>query len=178
MEAWYKLKQVSKEQVDSGQAKAAICLAMDPAKCNLSLSPIGGETASNFRGDKIFIRSKHEDLDPSLSDDDPNVKRRRLTTIEPKDLIGRTFLKESEQDGQRFQAQVVRAIVDKEFDLKQNPEYVRFLCEVPKSTSDEILTYNEVLDHIEKEQNKKENDTEYRTTVDLPSHCWTPRTIA
>jgi Reverse transcriptase (RNA-dependent DNA polymerase) len=31
---------------------------------------------------------------------------------------------------------------------------------VPKSTSDEILTYNEVLAHIEKEKNEKENDTE------------------
>jgi hypothetical protein len=29
MEAWYKLKQVSKEQIDSGQAKVSICLAMD-----------------------------------------------------------------------------------------------------------------------------------------------------
>jgi hypothetical protein len=51
--------------------------------------------------------------------------------------------------------QVIRAVVDKENELKQNPEYVRFLCEVPKSTSDEILTYNEVLDHIEKEKNEK-----------------------
>jgi hypothetical protein len=87
-------------------------------------------------------------------------KRQHLTTIEPKDLIGRNFLKESEVDGQRFRARVVRAIIDKEFELKQNPEYVRFLCEVPKSTSDEILTYNEVLDHNEKEKNEKDNDTE------------------
>jgi hypothetical protein len=80
--------------------RLAIRSAMDPAKHNLRLSPIGGETASNFRGDKIFIRSKHEDLNPSLLDDDPNVKRRHITTIEAKDLIGRSFLKESEVDGQ------------------------------------------------------------------------------
>jgi hypothetical protein len=84
-----------------------------------------------------------------------------MVTIEPKELNGRTFLKDSEEDGQCFRARVVRAIVDKEHELKQNPEFV---CEVPNSTVDEILTYNEILDHIEKEQNEKENDMEqYRT---------------
>jgi hypothetical protein len=84
--------------------RSAIRSAMDPAKRNLRLSPIGGETDSNFRGDKLFIRSKHEDSDPSSLDDDANVKRRHLATIDPKDILGRNFLKESEVDGQRFQA--------------------------------------------------------------------------
>jgi hypothetical protein len=37
-----------------------------------------------------------------------------MVTIDPKDLIGRTFLKDAEEDGQRFQAHVVQAIVEKE----------------------------------------------------------------
>jgi hypothetical protein len=35
-----------------------------------------------------------------------------MVTIDPKDLIGRTFLKETEEDGQQFRALVVRAIID------------------------------------------------------------------
>jgi hypothetical protein len=42
-----------------------------------------------------------------LDDDDPSIKR-RMVTIDPKDLIGRTFLKDTEEDGQRFRARVVR----------------------------------------------------------------------
>ncbi len=83
-----------------------------------------------------------------------------MVTIDPKDLIGRTFLKDAEEDGQRFRARVVRAIVDKENDLKKNVEYMKFVCEVPNSTVDEIFTYNEILDHIEKDNKDIENDTE------------------
>jgi hypothetical protein len=51
-------------------------------------------------------------------DDSPNVKQ-RMVTIEPKDLIGRTFLMDSEEDGQRFRACVDCAVVDKK-------EFARF----------------------------------------------------
>jgi hypothetical protein len=37
-----------------------------------------------------------------------------MVTINPKDLIGRTFLMDFEETGQHFQACVVCAIVDKE----------------------------------------------------------------
>jgi hypothetical protein len=83
-----------------------------------------------------------------------------MVTIDPKDLIGRTFLKDSEEDGQRFRARVVRAIVEKEEDLQKGPEYMRFICEVPNSTVDEIFTYNEILDRIEKDNNDIDNDSE------------------
>ena len=48
-----------------------------------------------------------------LLDDGPTIKRRRMVTIEPEELIGRTFLRDSEEDGQRFLARVVKETVDK-----------------------------------------------------------------
>jgi hypothetical protein len=39
---------------------------------------------------------------------------------------------------------------------------MKFICEVPNSTVDEIFTYNEMLDHIEKDNNDMESDTEQR----------------
>jgi hypothetical protein len=98
-------------------------------------------------------------LDPDLVDVDPNVKQ-HMVTIDPKDLIGRTFLKDAKEDGQRFQACVVRAIVDREMEWKKGHEYMNFICEVPDSMVDEIFTYNEILDHIEIDNNDLENDTE------------------
>jgi hypothetical protein len=49
-----------------------------------------------------------------------------MVTIDPKDLIGRTFLKETEGDGQLFRAHVVRAIIDKDDELKKGSEYIKF----------------------------------------------------
>ena len=138
----------------------------------MRLSPLGGEISSNYLGDKIFIRSSKRPDDIEL-DSDPSVKR-RMVTIDPKDLIGRTFLKNSEEDGQRFRAQVVRAVIDKEEDLKKGSEHMKFICEVPNSTVDEILTYNEILDHIARDNEDIENDTEQT----YKSHHCSSRTFA
>jgi hypothetical protein len=134
---------------------------LDSATRNQRLPPVGGETASNFLGDKIFIRSKYptENLELTSLDGGPSVKQRKVT-IHPKDLIGRTFLKDSEEDGQRFRARFVRDVTDKEDELKKGSEYMKFICELPNSTVDEILTYNEILDYIEREENEIQNDTE------------------
>jgi hypothetical protein len=94
-----------------------------------------------------------------LDNGDPTVKR-RLVTIAPKELIGRTFLKDTAEDGQRFRARVIQAFVKKEEGLKKGPEYMRFICEGPNSNVHEILTCNEVLYHIEKDNIDIKNDTE------------------
>jgi hypothetical protein len=36
-----------------------------------------------------------------------------MATIDPKDLIGRTILKDAEEDGQRFRARFVRDVAEK-----------------------------------------------------------------
>jgi hypothetical protein len=82
-----------------------------------------------------------------LDDDDPSIKR-RMVTIDPKDLIGSSFLMDTEEDGQSFCARVVRAITDKETEVQKNPEHMKFICEVPASNIEEILTYNEILDQL------------------------------
>jgi hypothetical protein len=74
-----------------------------------------------------------------------------VDTIDPKDLIGRTFLKDAEEDGQRFRALVVRAIVHRKTEWKKGHKYMKLICEVPDSIVDEIFTYNEILDHIERD---------------------------
>jgi hypothetical protein len=41
---------------------------MDPTKQNQRLSPLGGETLSNYHGDQIFIRSKTDSSESSTED--------------------------------------------------------------------------------------------------------------
>jgi hypothetical protein len=46
---------------------------------------------------------------------------------------------------------------------------MKFICKVPNSTADEFLTYIDILDHIKKDNNNKDNDNEQ---LKVPSyHC-------
>jgi hypothetical protein len=38
---------------------------------------------------------------------------------------------------------------------------MQFICKDPTSTTDEILTYNEILDNLEKEKNEMDDNTEH-----------------
>jgi hypothetical protein len=82
--------------------------------------------------------------------DDPNVAR-RMPTIDPEDLIGRTFLKDTEAGGQRFRAKIVRSIVDKHSELQKDRRYNKLSCEVDGDVAAEIFTYNQFLDFIERD---------------------------
>jgi hypothetical protein len=75
-------------------------------------------------------------------------------------LIGRSFLKDTEADGQRFRAKIVRAIIERDSELKRDPNHIRFLCEVDGDTVDGIYTYNQILDFIERDKLDIDNDTE------------------
>jgi hypothetical protein len=140
---------------------SAIWSALDPAKRNQRLSPLGGETASTYLGDTMYIRysTPSSEPHPDMVDRNPNVKK-RMVTIDPHDFIGRNFLKDAEEDGQRFHVWVICAVVDREEELKKGSEYMKFICKVPNSRIDEIFTYNEILDHIEKDNIDIESDTE------------------
>ena len=135
--------------------RSVIRSALDPTVRHRRLAPFGGENLTNHSGDKVFVRSNFD----TTNSDDPKVTR-RMPTIDPKDLIGRTFLKETETDGQRFRARIVRAIIDKDNEVKKDPQYIKFLCEIDGETADEIISYNQILDHIERDSLDQENDTE------------------
>jgi hypothetical protein len=61
--------------------RSAARSTLDPAKRNQRLSPLGGETASIFLGDKTFIRSNYPTENSQLTslDGSPRVKRRMVT---------------------------------------------------------------------------------------------------
>ena len=133
--------------------RSIIRSALDPTLRHKRLAPLGGEVS--HADDKLFVRSKS---DPAITDE-PSVPR-RMPTIDPKDLLGCTFLKDSEADGQRSSARIVRAILEHDADMKRDPQHVKFLCEVDGDTADEIYTYNQVIDFIERDNLDMDSDTE------------------
>jgi hypothetical protein len=152
--------------------RSVIRSALDPTLRHKRLASLGGEKGTNHAGDKIFVRSNSDT--PAF--EGPTVSR-RMPTIDPNDLIGRSFLEDTEADGQRFCAKIVRAIIEKDSELKRDPNHIRFLCEVDGDTLDDIYTYNQILDFIERDNLDIDNDTEqlYRFRL-ISAHQGSPRT--
>ena len=67
-----------------------------------------------------------------------------VITFSPDDLVGRTFLKQPEEGGQRFRARIVRKIIE----MEENEEKIKFLVKLPDEEQDEIMAYNDIIDII------------------------------
>jgi hypothetical protein len=74
--------------------------------------------------------------------------------------VRRSFLKDTEANDQRFRAVIVRAIIEKDPELKSDPNHISLLCEVEGDPLDDIYMYNKILDCIEGENLAVDNDTE------------------
>jgi hypothetical protein len=84
---------------------------------------------------------------PSTGDD--------MVIVDPQELLGCTFLMDTQKDGQRFRACIVECISDQESNVRHSDDHVKFWISVNEDEYKEIITYNELMDFIEKNQ---END--------------------
>jgi hypothetical protein len=75
----------------------------------------------------------------------------QLPLVDTSDLIGRTFLTEH-NNGQKHRAQIVAAIEDHDASTEKNLEQMRFVCSVNDDKYEEIMTYNQIMDHIEQSE--------------------------
>jgi hypothetical protein len=79
---------------------------------------------------------------PSTGDD--------TVIVDPQELLGRTFLMDTQEDGQRFHACIVECISD--HNIRRSDDHVKFQISVNEDEHKEIITYNELMDFIEKNQ--------------------------
>jgi hypothetical protein len=75
--------------------------------------------------------------------------------LTPQELLGRIFLMDTQEDGQRFRAHIVECISDHESNVRRSDDHVKFRISVNEDEYEETIAYNELLDFIEKNQ---END--------------------
>ena len=75
-----------------------------------------------------------------------------MAIVEPSELVGRTFLVDKE-DGQRHRARIVEAV--KEHNDKTSDGLLRFRCSLNNDDYEELFTYHQVMDHLEKEEGQK-----------------------
>jgi Reverse transcriptase (RNA-dependent DNA polymerase) len=71
-----------------------------------------------------------------------------LSSLE--ELIGKTFLMDL-PDGERHRARIVELIEKHDDLINNNPERIKFLCSLDQDGREELLTYNQVLDYLNKD---------------------------
>ena len=76
------------------------------------------------------------------------MKDQPTAITNPVDLVGRTFLKNTQEDGQRFRVQIVEALDNFENNRNADPKHIHFCCKVNDDQYEEILSYQEIMEHI------------------------------
>ena len=113
-----------------------------PMEHNLRLDPLCGEPTK-------VVKSKSDNNNDNQSEN----KSENMPIVYPSDLIGRSFLMDINENGEKFRAKIISAIKKHEDGLENHPDHLKFVCSVNDNEYEEILTYNEILHHIEKEEN-------------------------
>jgi hypothetical protein len=85
-----------------------------------------------------------------------------MPTIDPQDLVGRTFLVPQQEDGQCFQARIVHALEEYEDELGREPECIHFMCSVNDGQYKEIVSYGDLLNSLESEEDGEDNVWKFR----------------
>jgi hypothetical protein len=151
--------------------RSNIRLPADPNARNLHLDPLNDKLPEVIwslckaspaldHGEDFSLHSMEPTDDHPYTESTPDPSERTSTgddmvIVDPQELLGRTFLMETQEDGQRFRARIVECISDHESNVRRSDDHVKFRISVNKDEYKEIITYNELMDFIEKNQ---END--------------------
>ena len=94
-----------------------------------------------------------EEVTPIIksSRDEDDSQRGSMPIFDPTDLVGRTFLMDPSDNGERYRAKILEAIVEDTEQLAKHPDRIKFLCSVNDEMYEEVLSYNEILDYINKQ---------------------------
>ena len=94
-----------------------------------------------------IIKSHHDSTEREMNNSMP--------VFDVSDLVGLTFLMDAKEDEQRFRACIVEAIQNQEVDLASNLDRIKFLCSINDDQYEEIMSYNNILSHIEKDNDQE-----------------------
>jgi hypothetical protein len=127
--------------------------AANPSDPNLRLDPLDGEKLPKS---PRIVKSAQDEAEDSGDQVKPMVY------FETGDLVGRTFLMKEDDEGLRERARIIEVIDDHERNVADNPFLIKFKCLVGEEEFEEILSYNEVMEHIEKDDTDGETFWKYK----------------
>ena len=128
-----------------------------------SLPDLGESVGSNKPKPITFVKSC-EDLDKSVS--------KPMAEYNPDDLLDRTFLLPPNQKGDRYRASIKQKVIEISDKLDEDHDTmvhnINFLLDVGQRRSQAIISYNQVLNYLEKENQEDESLYKFRAITD---HC-------
>ena len=119
---------------------------------SLPLDPIDAST-SNF---EQFVKSQ------SGEDEDHPIP---MTNIDIPNLLGRSFLLPPEDNGERYMAKIID--ID---DHGQHLEDIKFKLKISKDQAEEIMSYNQLMDYIQKGTDAEEDPDSLFKFRDIVAH--------
>ena len=100
-----------------------------------------GEKSAQSDTPTVYIKSRH---------DDGPASRKPLPEFNPDDLVGRTILRPTRDNGERLRAKVTRNVVE---DIEQadgeRVQRLSFILGIANGKLEEIIPYNQLVDHLE-----------------------------
>ena len=109
---------------------------------NLRATILCGEENDVTHDPHPHLKSRHDPVihdppaaepvihDPPADNDHPKPNHNDTPVFNPADLLGRTFLMEPQEDGQRHRAKIVQLIEDHENEVANNPTRIKFCITV------------------------------------------------
>ena len=117
----------------------------------------------NFRADPYFGNENASTQQPFQLH---SLAKGNLPRFSVEELMQRTFLYDI-QDGQKLRAQIIKKIEDEDAKNHQN---IKFLCKIGDDYAEEILTYNEICQLCE-EQDQQDVDNQFFTFQEILDHA-------
>jgi hypothetical protein len=71
--------------------------------------------------------------------------------VEVSDLVGRTFLTDTDDNGEKLRARIARLVDDFDAAVDRTPERIKFVCQVGDSEAEEVFTYAQVMDYLNRD---------------------------
>jgi hypothetical protein len=135
--------------------RSQVRAANNPHRPNLRLTDLfDGEPPS-----QITVKSKHGPENPdfpvTLNTESGEVEQLRAPTmvfVDTSDLIGKTFQMDQQPDGTKHRARIVELIEDHNHSHLNSKEHTKFRVLVNNDTYEEIMTYGEILTHINRDE--------------------------
>ena len=125
------------------------------------LTDLGEPAGCNKPKPITFVKS-HQDLDKSVS--------KPMAEYNPDDLLGRTFLLPPNQKSESHRASIQQKVIEisQKLDEDQNAKVdnINFLLDVGQGRSQAIISYNQVLNYLERKHQVDETLYKFRATTD------------
>jgi hypothetical protein len=134
--------------------------AGNPDSVNVRADELGGESATEIiksrpkdeRRSVTFKDSIPQNGEPVNDEESSTLPNGSMAIFNPHELIGRTFLMNPQEDGQRYRARIVEAVEDHQSKVNEQNDRVKFVCSINDEQYEEIMSYNDIISHIEKDE--------------------------